>query len=258
MGQISDGVDAQGLELPGEFAPHIEQIAHRHGPDQGGHGFRGKTGGGVGLLVVAAQLGKHLAEGHPHRHRDAQLRPDPGPDLVRRGFGIHPQQMEGAGQIQIALVDAGGLHQVGVVQKDLIHGPGDPGVGVPVGGDQHQSRAFAPGLPDGLCGLNPFHLGQLILGQNDTVAALRVPGHRHGHLLQLRPQQTFAGGKEIVAVHVEDDPVLSGGDPMQLSSGLWVRVREMGHTLASVTAIVAAPAPESQASGVEGGRARVL
>ncbi len=49
------------------------------------------------------------------------------------------------------------------------------------------------------------------------LAVLRVPGHRHGHVLQLRPLQTFAGGEEVVAVRVHYHPVGHG------EASLWIQ-----------------------------------
>ena len=79
-----------------------------------------------------------------------------------------------------------------------------------MGGHQHQAGAFALGLPDGFGGLHPTGLGQLVFGQDDAVAALRISGHRHGHLPQLGTVKAFTGGEEVVAIHMEDDPVLLG------------------------------------------------
>ena len=115
--------------------------------------------------------------------------------------------MKRAGQVEIAFVNAGRFHQVGVAQENLVHLMGDLGVEFTVWSHQHQPRTFALGLPDGFCRLYFAGFGQLVFGQNNAVAAFPVTGHCHGYIRKFRAEQAFTGGKKIVAVHMENDPV---------------------------------------------------
>ena len=172
-GQIADGVNAQLPELSLKPAAHIEHGAHRKRPDQ--------------LLLVYL-----------------------GADLVGHGLCVTAEQVKRAGQVEIAFVNAGRFHQVGVAQEDLVHLMGDLGVELTVRSHQHQPRTFALGLPDGLRRLYFAGLGQLVFGQNNAVTAFPVTGHCHGYACKFRAEQAFAGGKKVVAVHMENDPLHQG------------------------------------------------
>ena len=50
----------------------------------------------------------------------------------------------------------------------------------------------------------------VIFGEDDTVAALRISGHRHGNGFQFRAQQLFDRGKKTVAVAMKDHAVHDG------------------------------------------------
>ena len=209
-GQVADGANAQLPELPLKPAAHIEHGAHRQRPDQLLHLCAGKDGGGVRLFVVAAQLGEGLAEGDAYGDGDARFLVYLGADLVGHGLCVTAEQVKRAGQVEIAFVNAGRFHQVGVAQEDLVHLMGDLGVELTVRSHQHQPRTFALGLPDGLRRLYFAGLGQLVFGQNNAVTAFPVTGHCHGYACKFRAEQAFAGGKKVVAVHMENDPLHQG------------------------------------------------
>ena len=206
-GQIPDGVHAVVLQRGGGRPPHKEQGGDGQGPEQLLVVLPGDHRGGVRLFVVAAHLGEDLVEGYPHRYRQAQFLPQHPADLVGQGLGVSAEEVEGAGYIQPALVDGEGLHQVGV---PLVHRVDPPGV-VPVlpvvGGEEHQLRALAPGLPDGLGGLHLVPLGGLVLGQDDPVAGIWIAAHRHRSVPELRVVQQFHRGVKAVQITVQNHPV---------------------------------------------------
>ena len=109
--------------------------------------------------------------------------------------------------VGVAYIDGEGLHQVGV---PLVHRVDPPGV-VPVlpvvGGEEHQLRALAPGLPDGLGGLHLVPLGGLVLGQDDPVAGIWIAAHRHRSVPELRVVQQFHRGVKAVQITVQNHPV---------------------------------------------------
>ena len=163
-GQLPDGVYAVLMQqLPGGTA-HIQQIAHRQGPDDALPVFPGDHRGGVRLLVVAAQLGKDLVEADAHGEGQPQFFLNAPPKRVRQCPGVAAEQMEGVGDIQPALVDAEGLHQVGVFVIDGVDFFGIYPVQIVMGRQQHQVRAFFLSLPDGFGRLNAKPFGGLVLG----------------------------------------------------------------------------------------------
>ena len=208
-GQVPNGMDVVLRQHPGGGPPHKEQVRHRQGPENLGHLFPGNDRGGVGLFVVAAQLGKHLIKRDPHGNGQPQFPLHLLPQPVRQGRRVPAEESQGPRHIQPALVDAEGLHQVCIPAVDL---PGQAGV-IPVlvmvGGQKQQGRALPPGLPNGLRRLYPLGLGRLVLGQDDPVAGRRVPADRHGLLPQLRVAQQLHRGIECVQITVKNHPVHS-------------------------------------------------
>lgn len=69
--------------------------------------------------------------------------------MVCQGLGITAEEVEGMGDVQPALIDAEGLHQVRVLLVDGVDLFGDLPVQFVVGWQQHQLRALFLGLPDG-------------------------------------------------------------------------------------------------------------
>ena len=120
---------------------------------------------------------------------------------------VRAEEMEGAGDVQPALVDAEGLHQVGVLLVDLVDPAGEVPVLAVVGREKNQLGALFSGLPDGLGSLDSEGFGRLVLGQDDAVAALRVSAHRHRQVAQLRVVQQLHRGVEAVQIAVKNDPV---------------------------------------------------
>ncbi|SCI76607.1 Uncharacterised protein [uncultured Flavonifractor sp.] len=208
-GQVPDGLDAVAPEHLGRRAAHKEQVGHWQGPEKLAEVFPGNHRGGVRLFVVAAHLGKDLVEGHPHRHGQSGLRLHRLPDAVGNGFPIPAPQVHGASDVQPALVDGEGFHQVGKPVIDGVDNAGVLPVLVPVGREEHQVGALLPGLPDGLGGFHAHGLGWLVLGQNDAVAGFGVAahGHRLSALPQLGQGEQLHRGVEAVEVTVEYGPV---------------------------------------------------
>ena len=206
-GQLTDGADAELGEQLLRRAAHIQQRPHRQRPDDVPPVLPGDDGGGVGLFVVAAQLGEHLVEGDPHGESQPHLPLHPLPQPVRHGPGVPAQQVEGVGDVQPALVDAEGLHQIRVLVVDGVDLFGDLPVQIVVRRQQHQSRTLLLRLPDGLRRLDAVFLGRLVLGQDDAVAGGGVPADGHRHVPQVRPVPQLHGGVKAVEIAVENDPV---------------------------------------------------
>ena len=167
-------------------AAHPQQVAHRQGPHDVLPVVPADDGGGVGLFVVAAQLGEDLVEANAHRDGQPQLLPQPVAQLVGDGLAVAAEQVHAAGDVQPALVDAEGLHQVGILAVDGVDLPAVLLI-QPVMGRQGDEVGRLPlGLPDGLRRFHAQALGGLVLGQHDAVAGLRVAAHRHRHVTQRR------------------------------------------------------------------------
>ena len=109
--------------------------------------------------------------------------------------------------VQPALVDAEGFHQIGVLLIELVYLAGELPVLVVVGGKENQPGTLFPGLPDGLRGLDTEGLGRLVFCQDDAVAAGRVAAHRHWEVAQLRVLQQLHRGVKAVQITVKDDTV---------------------------------------------------
>ena len=213
--QLSDGPDAVLPQQLLRRAPHIEHIPRREGPDKLPPVLPANHGGGVGLFVVAAQLGEDLVEGDPHGEGQTQLLFHPPPEGIRQGRPVHAEEVEGVRHVQPALVDAEGLHQIGVLIVDSVDPPGVLPVEPVVGRQEDQLRAFLPGLPDGLRRPDAEALGGVVLRQDDAVTGRGVPADGHGELFQFRVVQQLHGGVEAVQVTVENDTV-HGRPPLRL------------------------------------------
>ena len=206
-GQIPDGFHAVlGQQFPGR-APYEQQVSHRQGPDDLLPVFPGNDSGGIRLFIVAAQLGKYLVKAHPYGQGKAQFLPNPVAQGVRQSRGVAAEEVQGAGDIQPALVDAEGLHQVGVLLVDGVDLLGDLPVQGVMGRQQHQARALPPGLPDGLRRLDAVFLGGFIFCQDDAVAGGGVSTDRRGHAPQVRAAPQLHGGVKAVQIAVQDDAV---------------------------------------------------
>ena len=206
-GQIADGPHPEPLQGVCRSPAHIEQVGHRQRPDQGTKVIRRDQGDGVRFFVVAAQLGKHLVEGDSHRDGQAQLPPHPTAELVGQGQGVPAEEVERASDVQPALVDAEGFHQIGVLLIELVYLAGELPVLVVVGGKENQPGTLFPGLPDGLRGLDTEGLGRLVFCKDDAVAAGRVAAHRHWEVAQFRVVQQLHRGVKAVQITVKDDTV---------------------------------------------------
>ena len=127
--------------------------------------------------------------------------------MVCQGLGITAEEVEGMGDVQPALIDAEGLHQVRVLLVDGVDLFGDLPVQFVVGWQQHQLRALFLGLPDGFRRLDAEFFRRFILGQDDAVAGRGIPAHRHGHVLQVWSAPQLHGGVKAVQIAVQDDAV---------------------------------------------------
>ena len=209
--QLPDGADAQPGQPLARRTAHIQKIPRRQRPDDPGHVLRPDHRHGVRLFVVAAQLGEYLVEAGPHADGQAGGFAHPAADQIGQRGGGGGEQMPGMGDVQPAFVDAERLHQIGVLGVDAVDDGGKMPVPFPVGRQQHQIRAFALCLPDGLGGAHPKGLGRLVLGQDDAVAGLRVAADGHRFLFQFRVFQQLHAGVKAVAVTVQHPAVRGHG-----------------------------------------------
>ena len=206
-GQVPDGAHPHPLQGLRRRPAHVQQVGHRQGPHQPLVIVPADPGGGVRLFIVAAQLGKNLVEGDAHRDGQTELLAHPAADLVGQGHRVPPEQVEGARHVQPALVDAEGLHQIGVVLVHTVDLLGKLPVHAVVGGKEHQVGTLPLGLPDGLRRLDLKFFGRLVFGQDDAVAALRVAAHRHRQMAQLRVVQKLHRCVKAVQIAVKNDPL---------------------------------------------------
>ena len=115
--------------------------------------------------------------------------------------------MLASGNVQPALIDTEGLHQIRILAVNFIDDPGEFPVQSVVGRQQDQLRALLPCLPDGLRRLYPKGLGGLVFGKNDTLPALRVAAHRHRQGAEFRFGEQLHRGVKAVEVTVQDGPI---------------------------------------------------
>ena len=182
--------------------PHKEQVRDGQGPDDGLPVGGGDDGGGVRFFIVTAQLGEHFIIGDPHGDGQTQLCPDDLPQLIRQLPSILAKEVQGTRHVQPALINAEGLHQVGVALIDTVDQLGIVAVLVMVGGEEDQVGTLFPCLPDGFGGLDLEVLGGLVLGQDDAVAGGGVAADRHRFLPQLRMLQQLYRGEKAVQITV--------------------------------------------------------
>ena len=121
------------------------------------------------------------------------------------------------GDVQPALIDAEGLHQVGVLAVDAVDARARGAVSFVGGRQQHQLGALAPGLPDGLRRLDAQPLGGLVLGQNDTMAGGGVAADSGGDVPQIGVAQQLHRGKKAVQVTVQDHPITHAAHLLRLN-----------------------------------------
>ena len=127
--------------------------------------------------------------------------------MVRQGLGVASEEVKGVGDVQPALVDAEGLHQVRILLVDGVDLFGDLPVQFVVGRQQHQLRALFFGLPDGLRRLHAEFFRRFVLGQDDAVAGGGIPADRHRHVPQVWAAPQLHGGVKAVQIAVQDDAV---------------------------------------------------
>ena len=125
-------------------------------------------------------------------------------DAVRQLFGGHAVIGKRAGEIQIAFVDGRWLHAVGIGQVNFVDLTGNALIQLVLRRHKNQLRTLFLRLPDGIRRLDAPAFGQLVLGHDHALAALRVPGHGHGNKPELGALQTLAGREEVVAIAVEN------------------------------------------------------
>ena len=204
-GQLADGLDAVLGQRPLGGAAGEEHRPHRQRPHDVLPALRRDDGGGVRFFQVAAQLGEHFIEGHAHAEGKARLRLHRFADAVGQGFGVAAEEVQAAGDVQPALVNAEGLYQVSKALVDLVDFFGIGLIQVVVGRQQHQHGAFLLGLPHRFRRLHAALFRGLVFGQNNAVPRLRVAAHRHGDFPQRGLVQQLHRGEEAVQVAVEYD-----------------------------------------------------
>ena len=207
-GQLSDGIHPHGFQAPGCGIPHTNHLPGRQPPDNLPEPVRRDLRDRVRFFEVAAQLGKYLIKGDPHRNGHSQFLPH----LPAQAFGNLPpaaEQQGAAGHIQPAFIDAEGLDAVGVPGVDGTGCPGYLIVALVVGRHHHQFRTFLPGLPEGFRCLDAELLCQLVFGKHDAMPVLLRTAHCHGHFPQPGIVPAFHRRIEIIEVTVQDHPFLS-------------------------------------------------
>ena len=172
-----------------------------------------------GFFVIRTHFGKYLVIGDAHGDGHPHLPPHPFANGIRQLNRRKAVVFGCAGHIQIGLVDGGRLQIIGVFVVDPVDLRGDLCIQLMPGRHKHDAWAFPLRLPDGVGGFDAGLLGQLVFGHHHAVAVLGIAGHGHGHQLQLGPLKAFAGGKEIVAVAMKDQPLL------HMMSLLWADIR---------------------------------
>ena len=214
--QLPDGLHAVLCQRAPGGAAHVQQIAHRQRPHHVPPVLPGDHGGGVRLLVVAAQLGEHLVEGDAHGDGQPQLLPQTAADIVRQLPGVAAEQVEAAGHVQPALIDAEGLHQIGVLPVDGVDPAGVVGVQIVVGRQEDELGTLLLGLPHRLRRLDTHLLGGLVFRQDDAVPGGGVAADGHRHILQRRLLQQLHRREKAVQITVENDAVGHGGPSSQV------------------------------------------
>ena len=205
--QLADGLHAV---LPQQLlggASHPQQVAHRQRPDDALPVVPVDDGGGVGLFVVAAQLGEDLVEADAHGDGQPQLLPQTLAQLVGDGFAVAAEQVHAAGNVQPAFVDAEGLHQISVLAVDGVDLLAVLPVQAVVGRQGNEVGRLLSGLPDGLRRFHTQLLGGLVFGQYDAVAGFRVAAHRHGNVPQRRIAQKLHRREKAVQIAMQDHPI---------------------------------------------------
>lgn len=198
--ELAYRVDARGVQLALRGGPYVEQVAHRGLPYDLAVVLPRYHRDGIGLLVVAAELGEDLVPRHPDRHADAELGDHALAYLAGYLGGGEPEAPAGARDVEPSLVGSEGLYAVGVIVVDLPGSPRHVHVEPVVRGHDDEAGACLPRLPQRHRGLDAGALGYEVLREHDAVARLLVAADDHGLAAQLGP--CLALDLRVAAVYV--------------------------------------------------------
>lgn len=207
-GDVADREDAGLTQLLAGRLADAEELARRQRPQKLAEVFPRDLGGGVGLLVLAAHLGKGLVEGNAGRKRHSQLFPDCAADGVSDLPSAAEQLLAGR-DVEPRLIDAERLDHVGKALIDFVDQTAVIAVFFHVRTHEHQLGTFFLRLPDGLRRYHSVLLGQLIFGQNDAVTAVGIAADGHGLVLEVRTLKQLYRSVEAVHVTVQYDALPS-------------------------------------------------
>ena len=205
-GQLSDGADSQVLELAGRSRAHIKQFAHGGGPDHLTGVVGRDDGEAVGLVVVAAELGEDLVPADADRDGDAQLADHALRYLARHEQCLASLQVDRAGEVEPGLVEAEGLHEVGVLVVDLARQTRVTHIEAIAWRHHDGVGTGAAGLPQGGARLDATAFGWVAGREHDAMAALLVAAHDDGKPTQLGALGHLDRCVEAVHVHVQHYP----------------------------------------------------
>ena len=119
-GQLSYGVDADGVELARRRPPYEQERPDGQRVQHLGSVLLADQADGVRFFQVAAQLGQYTAVAHAYAYRQAGFLPHGMAQMIGDALALLQRHI-GRGQIQPGLVDAEGLHPVGVTPKNRAH-----------------------------------------------------------------------------------------------------------------------------------------
>ena len=203
--QVSDGADPHGPELAAGGRADVQQVLHRQRIDDLFVIVLFDPGDSIRFSVVAAQLGCHLIVCHANAGRDAQLFLDAAADLPGDGHG-GAVQAHAPRHVQPALIQAEGLHLVGVVLIDLPGIAADPDVLRHIRRQDHQIRTDLFGLPDGHAGFDPAWLCHIVGGEHDPVPLFLAAADSDRLSPQLRVALDLHGCVKSVDIAVQNIP----------------------------------------------------
>ena len=162
--------------------------------------LRGDQGGGVRLVQIAAQLGKHLVEAYAHGNGDAQLLAGAAAQL---GCNLHARARMIA-YIQPAFIQAEGFYLAGILGVHGAHAARIVYVFFAVRRQQNQAGALFKRAADGFARAHAALLGRVALGQDGAVALLGIAAYRYGLVAQAGIAGALHRGIKAVAVAVQD------------------------------------------------------
>ena len=139
----------------------------------------------IRFLKVRGHLRQKFIGGDSDIYSKSQFLPDSFPDFIGHLHGT-AKEVDSAGHVQENLVDTEFLMVRRIFLQKIHHAAGAFNVKIKPGRDNHQIRAFAHGLNQGLPGGDPIPLSQRRLSQHDSMAGLGVPSDRSSNRSQIQ------------------------------------------------------------------------